>query len=163
MVKKDFLNQNEKKWYEKSWPWMTRYDLADSWVLVKHVCCDVLSKIAVRKSINVMRISSLFFFSKQWQDKKLSWDSRLNSGTSSQTLRFLKIDRLNHTSNFRSTGSFCLKYDKCTINVFWLSLISTRVHLFWKKGVHWSSLSNTNQVRKSHDHPVKRRGNIKWQ
>ena len=75
---------------------MTRYDLADSWVLVKLVCCDVLSKIAVRKSINVMRISSLFFFSKQWQDKKLSWDSRLNSGTSSQTLRFLKIVRLNH-------------------------------------------------------------------
>ena len=97
IVKKDFLNQNEKKkLYEKDWPWMTRYDLADSWVLVKLVCCDVLSKIAVRKSINVMRISSLFFFSKQWQDKKLSRDSRLNSGTSSQTLRFLKIDRLNH-------------------------------------------------------------------
>ena len=121
VVKKRFFRSKwKKKLYEKDWPWMTRYDLADSWVLVKLVCCDVLSKIAVRKSINVMRISSLFFFSKQWQDKKLSWDSRLNSGTSSQTLRFLKIDRLNHilqseTKNLRCTGSFCLKYDKGTM------------------------------------------------
>ena len=89
---------------------MTRYDLADSWVLVKLVCCDVLSKIAVRKSINVMRISSLFFFSKQWQDKKLSRDSRLNSGTSSQTLRFLKIDGLNNILQFsRSLQLICFK------------------------------------------------------
>ena len=101
---------------------MTRFDLAESWVLVKHVCCDVLSKIAVRKSINVMRISSLFFFSKQWQDKKLSRDSRLNSGTSSQTLRFLKIDRLNHILQLllkmRCTGSFCLNFDKGTIYIW---------------------------------------------